>query len=78
MPLVSSLCAGLKFFRLNNVSIVIVFFLVFINMQISFSMLTSTLFSSVKTATGACAILAPTLASLALICSLELCAHPKP
>jgi len=38
-------CPGLKFFRLNNYSIIIVFFFVFSNMQIALSMLASTIFS---------------------------------
>lgn len=45
-------CPDLKFFRLNNYLIIIVFFFVFSNMQISLSILASTIFSSVRTATG--------------------------
>ncbi|KAG6529388.1 hypothetical protein ZIOFF_011586 [Zingiber officinale] len=42
---------GLKFFRLNDYSIQIVFYLVFINLQIAMAILVSSFFSAVKTAT---------------------------
>ncbi|XP_010457663.1 PREDICTED: ABC transporter A family member 10-like [Camelina sativa] len=42
---------GLKYFRVNNYSIQFIFFFIFINLQISFAFLVSTVFSKVKTAT---------------------------
>lgn len=44
--------AGLNFFRLNDYSIQLVFFLISINLQISVAFLASAMFSDVKTATG--------------------------
>lgn len=43
---------GLNFFRLNDYSIQLVFFLISINLQISVAFLASAMFSDVKTATG--------------------------
>ncbi|KAF2610411.1 hypothetical protein F2Q70_00011248 [Brassica cretica] len=43
---------GLNFFRLNDYSIQLVFFLISINLQISVAFLVSAMFSDVKTATG--------------------------
>ncbi|CAL9114052.1 unnamed protein product [Musa textilis] len=42
---------GLKFFRLNDYSVQIVFYFFYINLQIAMAFLASTFFSSVKTAT---------------------------
>ncbi|CAA7031232.1 unnamed protein product [Microthlaspi erraticum] len=42
---------GLNFFRLNDYSIQLVFFLIYINLQISVAILASAIFSDVKTAT---------------------------
>ncbi|XP_010515085.1 PREDICTED: ABC transporter A family member 8-like isoform X2 [Camelina sativa] len=42
---------GLNFFRLNDFSIQLVFFLIYINLQISLAFLASAMFSDVKTAT---------------------------
>ncbi|EOA25659.1 hypothetical protein CARUB_v10019010mg [Capsella rubella] len=45
------LAIGLNFFRLNDYSIQLVFFLIYINLQISIAFLASAMFSDVKTAT---------------------------
>lgn len=45
-------CAGLNFFRVNNYGIQIVFFFVYINLQIAFAFFVASFFSSVKIATG--------------------------
>ncbi|KAF3322079.1 ABC transporter A family member 7 [Carex littledalei] len=42
---------GLNFFRLNDYSIQVVFYFIYINLQIAFSFLVASFFSSVKTAT---------------------------
>ena len=44
--------SGLKFFTLNDYSIQLVFYFVYINLQISLAFLVAAMFSNVKTATG--------------------------
>lgn len=43
---------GLKFFTLNDYSIQFVFYLIYVNLQISLAFLVAAVFSNVKTATG--------------------------
>jgi len=43
---------GLRYFRLNDYSVQFIFYFIFVNLQISFAFLASSIFSKVKTATG--------------------------
>ena len=43
---------GLRYFRLNDYSVQFIFYFIFVNLQISFAFLASSIFSKVKTVTG--------------------------